>query len=90
MARRPKEKRNETRTFVRVERRRRHLQDSVPAGTKAGITQRKRGGVAADTTFPLGSKPGAFTDEWGRTVLTKVAHDRSESVGEVGRCGSST
>jgi hypothetical protein len=38
--------------------------------TKAGITQRKRGGVAADLAFPIGSKAGASTDEWGRTVLT--------------------
>jgi hypothetical protein len=39
-------------------------------GTKAGITQCKRGGAAAVTTFALGSKARASTDEWGRTVLT--------------------
>jgi hypothetical protein len=37
---------------------------------KAGITQRKHDDAAVDMMFPLGSKAGASTNEWGRTVLT--------------------
>jgi hypothetical protein len=51
----------------------------------ASITSNMRGGVVADMT-PPGSKAGASTDEWGRTVLTLVAPGRSEGVGEEEQC----
>jgi hypothetical protein len=34
-------------------------------GGGTGITSSVRGGTVADTVFPLGSKAGASTDEWG-------------------------